>query len=248
MLNPSTADGSVDDPTIRRCVGFSRSWGMGGLVVVNLFAFRATKPAALWLSEDPVGPYTLEQMKAAAGRCEVVVAAWGAHRRPPKFGVPREHTVDGRAAVVVNALEVELGAELYVLARTRSGAPAHPLYQRGDTVLARWVGARRYPMPPKAELFCRCGHPWTDHAPTLRGAREARELGTIAVQDLRTCEAAVRPKAHRAADDDRGDLRCTCQVFRAPGPGDFIDPAERSQMGRRAVDRALRRPDLRLVP
>jgi hypothetical protein len=47
MLNPSTADGSQDDPTIRRCVGFAKAWEMGGVVVVNLFALRATDPGRL---------------------------------------------------------------------------------------------------------------------------------------------------------------------------------------------------------
>src|SRR5687768_14824465 len=48
MLNPSTADQHEDDATIRRCIGFSRSWGAGALTVVNLFAFRATQPRDLW--------------------------------------------------------------------------------------------------------------------------------------------------------------------------------------------------------
>lgn len=47
MLNPSTADAHFDDPTIRRCVGFARSWGMGWITVVNLYAFRATYPQEL---------------------------------------------------------------------------------------------------------------------------------------------------------------------------------------------------------
>src|SRR5262245_19133112 len=56
MLNPSTADAEQDDPTIRRCVGFARSWGAGGIIVVNLFAFRASDPKALLRAADPVGP------------------------------------------------------------------------------------------------------------------------------------------------------------------------------------------------
>lgn len=48
MLNPSTADGTADNPTIRRCKGFARDWGYGRLVIVNLYAFRATKPNDMW--------------------------------------------------------------------------------------------------------------------------------------------------------------------------------------------------------
>lgn len=74
LLNPSTADERKDDPTIRRCGGFSKSWGFGALEVVNLFAFRATDPRSLWLAMDPVGPKNDEQTLAAlkvAGRVVV---------------------------------------------------------------------------------------------------------------------------------------------------------------------------------
>src|SRR5271165_6802401 len=55
MLNPSKADEATDDPTIRRCIGFARSWGFGSLAVGNLFAYRATYPDELCASPDPVG-------------------------------------------------------------------------------------------------------------------------------------------------------------------------------------------------
>lgn len=55
MLNPSTADGDVDDPTIRRCIGFAKSWGYGGIYVGNLFAYRATDPKELLKVENPIG-------------------------------------------------------------------------------------------------------------------------------------------------------------------------------------------------
>src|SRR5438309_1272265 len=54
MLNPSTADASRDDPTIRRCINLARAWGFGSMHALNLFAFRATRPADLRAAPDPV--------------------------------------------------------------------------------------------------------------------------------------------------------------------------------------------------
>ena len=64
MLNPSTADADIDDPTIRRCINFAKREGCGSLMVVNLFAYRATSPADMKAAVDPIGsgnPTTLEE-------------------------------------------------------------------------------------------------------------------------------------------------------------------------------------------
>ena len=125
MLNPSTADASRDDPTIRRCVGFARRWRFGGVVVVNLFALRATEPRALREALRPIGRANDRHIRRAAARAAVVVIAWGAH------GVFGE-----RARAVERMLSRR---ELRCLGRTRSGEPRHPLYLRRD---ARVVAVR----------------------------------------------------------------------------------------------------------
>lgn len=78
MLNPSTADHRRDDATIRRCIGFTRAWGHAELIVVNLFAFRATNPRDLTLPRDPVGEHNDEVIEAAAASADLLVLAWGA--------------------------------------------------------------------------------------------------------------------------------------------------------------------------
>lgn len=68
-LNPSTADELEDDPTIRRCINFSKLWGYGGLCMVNLFAYRATDPTALFLVavDDAPKDYTEGLMRGIVG-------------------------------------------------------------------------------------------------------------------------------------------------------------------------------------
>ncbi len=123
MLNPSTADAEKDDPTVRRCIGFAGSWGCGGLVVVNLFAFRATDPADLAKAAAPIGPDNDQYVRDAAREGSPVVAAWGAHA-----------PAAGRAAVVRYVLD-QAGVPLKALGFTKEGFPRHPLYVRGDAPL-----------------------------------------------------------------------------------------------------------------
>jgi hypothetical protein len=122
MLNPSTADDKVDDPTIRRCIGFSRAWGCAGLVVVNLFALRSTDPKALSAARDPCGPDNDAWIRWWASVCpRFVVAAWGS------LGGLR-----GRDEEVLALFE---GVEVSCLGVTKAGNPRHPLYVKGSTPL-----------------------------------------------------------------------------------------------------------------
>lgn len=77
MLNPSTADANIDDPTIRRCMGFAWGYGYRQVIVTNLFAFRATKPIALCEVEDPIGPGNDAHIVAAALSSAKTILAWG---------------------------------------------------------------------------------------------------------------------------------------------------------------------------
>jgi hypothetical protein len=129
MLNPSTADESADDPTIRRCIGFARGWGYGGLEVVNLFALRATDPRELRRSSDPIGLSNDAYLRDAAARAGAMVIAWGAH------GVFRS-----RGAAALELLSPR--ARLLALGWTNGGEPRHPLYLRRD-VMPIVVGSGR---------------------------------------------------------------------------------------------------------
>lgn len=134
MLNPSTADAAVDDPTIRRCMGFARREGFGGIHVVNLFALRSTKPKALLDADAPVGSENFEAFERVCTwpheegeEQPPIVLAWGA--------------IDRRLAHQVDtALGWLAGHEdrFRVLGFTAAGYPRHPLFVRGDAPLLPW--------------------------------------------------------------------------------------------------------------
>ena len=125
MLNPSTADGTVDDPTIRRCIAFSKAWGFGGLTVVNLFALRSTDPKALLTHADPCGPHNLQYVKGAVGGSTLAVAAWGAHKLPQE-------------RVRIEEVAEWFNVPLVCLGTTKNGSPRHPLYVRADQERLPW--------------------------------------------------------------------------------------------------------------
>ncbi|HEV8230440.1 MAG TPA: DUF1643 domain-containing protein [Candidatus Limnocylindria bacterium] len=130
MLNPSTADSSRDDPTIRRCIGFAQAWGYGGVEVVNLFGLRATKPWRLRHARDPVGRDNDAHVGAVASSVDAVVIAWGVHGA---LGARDETTL---------AL-LSRRTRLLALGWTRAGQPRHPLYLRRDVRPIALGGVRR---------------------------------------------------------------------------------------------------------
>ena len=121
MLNPSTVDAEVDDPTIRRCIGFAEREQCDSLEVVNLYAYRATDPNELKQQLDPEGPLNGRHVIEAKGRAAIVVAAWGA-----------------RARLHLNRHYRSLLDSPYVFGLTKLGFPLHPLYLKADTPLVRW--------------------------------------------------------------------------------------------------------------
>lgn len=128
MLNPSTADAAVDDPTIRRCIGYAKAWGFSGIAVRNLFAYRATRPAELAAAADPVGPDG-DRWLTRWGTVRLVVAAWGTGRYP---------ALHGRAAAAARLLAAVDGIDVVGLRTGHDGNPVHPLYQPADLRPAAW--------------------------------------------------------------------------------------------------------------
>ena len=129
MLNPSTADDVFDDATIRRCVGFAKRWGFSGLVVTNLFAYRATQPRdlnALMTTSDgitlAIGVENNTHLEREASSAKMIVCAWGdncdvlPHRDLDVIGSLRNPTATRGESLA-----------LYCIRRTKKGNPAHPV-------------------------------------------------------------------------------------------------------------------------
>lgn len=138
MLNPSTADATEDDPTIRKCMGFARRWGMGGIRVANLFAYRTPYPRELAQAHargiDVVGPGNDVILRAHMETAARFVVAWGP---AASAGAAVRRMMAVRAAAVIEQAE-QAAAELHCLGRAADGSPRHPLMLRYATEIEPW--------------------------------------------------------------------------------------------------------------
>jgi hypothetical protein len=121
MLNPSTADATTDDPTIKRCIGFTRAWGYDSFSVGNIYGYRSTDPAVLKDLPEAmtVGEDNEKNLAALSFAAKLVICAWGtkaSHRRVMR---------------VIHTLRLH-HEQLYALRITKDGHPAHPLYLPGN--------------------------------------------------------------------------------------------------------------------
>lgn len=126
-LNPSTADETEDDPTIRRCINFAKAWGYGSLWMTNLCAFRATDPDIMRARQGAaIGPRNDEYLITCGRAAGIVVAAWGTG------GVFRRREANVREYMEGSSIP------LYYLKLTKDGHPSHPLYLPGTLVPREW--------------------------------------------------------------------------------------------------------------
>jgi len=117
-LNPSTADETTNDPTIIRCIEFAKSWGYGGVYMLNLFAFRATQPEDMFQANEPIGIDNDNYLMEYSKKCDKIICAWGNH---------------GKFKDRSNEMKSKLN-NLYYLKLNQTGEPAHPLYLKSDLV------------------------------------------------------------------------------------------------------------------
>jgi hypothetical protein len=128
MLNPSTADAERDDATITALCRYSRDWGYNAAWVVNLFAYRATKPIELLKAPDPIGPENDYHIIDHTTLADGIVVAWGTNG-----------TLHGRDKVVYDMLrETRPTIAIWCLTKTSAGHPHHPLRLAKDLQPIDW--------------------------------------------------------------------------------------------------------------
>lgn len=136
MLNPSTADATVDDHTVRKCIGFAKKWECGGIRVVNLFAVRARSPTVMKKHPAPHGPDNKRHFDKAirtAKNCPhqgPIVCAWGNH------GLYLRQDL-----VVLKWLKAHRVAAMAITITNR-GQPGHPLTLSYDLPLIPFCGRK----------------------------------------------------------------------------------------------------------
>lgn len=124
MLNPSIADAMQDDPTIRRCIAFAKAWGHGGLLVGNLFAYRATNPFDLLNANKNkiIGSDNDEYLIQLIAQAKTTVVAWG------NYG-----SLLNRSTIISNRIHYPM-----CLGVNKTGEPKHPLYMSAKTKLQNY--------------------------------------------------------------------------------------------------------------
>jgi hypothetical protein len=121
-LNPSIADETIDDPTVRRCIDFAKRWGYGAFVMTNIFAWRDTDPEAMKKVAEPIGPDNDEWLVKIAREADLIIGGWGKHGK---------HLFRG---VKVKQLITSIGKPIHCLEKNSDGSPKHPLYIAADKV------------------------------------------------------------------------------------------------------------------
>jgi hypothetical protein len=143
MLNPSTANATINDATIYKCMILARDWGFGSIAVVNLFAWRSRNPSELrrvalgdeWTAPgDPIGTFNDRYLRQVAASADSTVCAWGSH----PFATERAAQV---TKMLHNTVRLSNGERiLHCLGTNNDGSPKHPLYLRYGTPRVPFTG------------------------------------------------------------------------------------------------------------
>jgi len=118
-LNPSTADENAPDPTITRVINFAKSWGFGGVYMMNLFPYVTADPDKLIECEAADIACNDYLVRECGAKCGKIIFAWGNFKQvtPERTKFFIEQFPNGEALVL-----------------NSNYSPRHPLYVKGDVV------------------------------------------------------------------------------------------------------------------
>lgn len=129
-VNPSTADASIDDATVRKWRGFGKRWGATRFIVGNVYAYRATDVRALYTVGDPIGPENDHYLAKIIAEADILIPCWGDRGKLPSH-------LRGRLNEVTDRL-VASGKPVVTFGLTKGGDPMHPLMLGYETPLMAW--------------------------------------------------------------------------------------------------------------
>jgi hypothetical protein len=128
-VNPSTADASLDDATVRKWRGFVSRWGGSRFIVGNVFAFRATEVKELATATDPIGRLNNDHIASIIADADILVPCWGNRSKVP----PSLRSSFRWLLQTLHATDKPIMA----FGLSKSGDPLHPLMLGYSTPLIR---------------------------------------------------------------------------------------------------------------
>jgi hypothetical protein len=134
LFNPSTADASTDDATIRKAMGFASRWDYGGIVVLNLFAYRSRNPDSLGYVDDPVGVDNDWTIMQALDDVSALICAWGCAQY--MRSMERQQR---KRALLHSIHKLHPGLAMQCLGMGVTGEPYHPLMLAYKTELCGYA-------------------------------------------------------------------------------------------------------------
>lgn len=129
-INPSTADASINDATVRKWISFSKRWGASRFIVGNIFAYRATDVNELKYAEDPIGIDNPKHIASICQEADIIIPCWGNSSKVPK-------NLQYCISWMENTIR-EQGKPIKCFGVTGSGDPKHPLMLGYNTQLIDW--------------------------------------------------------------------------------------------------------------
>lgn len=132
-VNPSTADATNNDPTIRKELGFGQRLGWRKIIKGNVFAYRATDVGELAHAPDPIGPDNIEHLIAMVADADLIIPCWGNRLKIPSR---LRHHLDATAKFLRQADHPLSPVRIFGL--TQTGDPMHPLMLAYKTPLVAW--------------------------------------------------------------------------------------------------------------